>query len=53
MYFNDGEDPWNVEENHIRIFNFDNLDADGAATLGMATAAFLASLTLLASMLLL
>ena len=23
MYFNDGSDPWNVEENHIRVFNFD------------------------------
>ena len=23
MYFNDGEDPWKVEENHIRVFNFD------------------------------
>lgn len=22
MYFNDGADPWNIEENHIRIFDF-------------------------------
>lgn len=24
MYFNDGEDPWKVEENHIRVFNFND-----------------------------
>ena len=24
MYFNDGENPWEREENHIRVFNFDN-----------------------------
>ena len=22
MYFNDGTDPWNIEENHIRVFDF-------------------------------
>ncbi len=33
MYFNDGADPWNVEENHIRVFNFDNLDTSGADSL--------------------
>ncbi len=22
MYFNDGSDPWVVEENHIRVFDF-------------------------------
>ena len=27
MYFNDGSDPWNVEENHIRVFNFDGSGA--------------------------
>ena len=26
MYFNDGSDPWNIEENHIRVFDFSNLD---------------------------
>ncbi len=25
MYFDDGANPWKVEENHIRVFNFDNL----------------------------
>lgn len=40
MYFNDGEDPWNVEENHIRIFNFDNLD-DGVTVAGASLAATL------------
>jgi len=25
MYFNDGTDPWTVEENYHRVFNFDNL----------------------------
>jgi hypothetical protein len=24
MYFNDGTDPWNIEENHIRVFDFEN-----------------------------
>ena len=22
MYFDDGTNPWNVEENHIRVFDF-------------------------------
>lgn len=26
MYFNDGSDPWKVEENHIRVFDFDDLN---------------------------
>ena len=25
MYFNDGADPWNIEENHIRVTNFTKL----------------------------
>ncbi len=29
MYFNDGEDPWNVEEHHITVFNFDDLNGGG------------------------
>jgi len=24
MYFNDGTDPWNIEENHIRVFDFND-----------------------------
>ncbi len=32
MYFNDGADPWNVEENHIRIFNFDDVSDDASIT---------------------
>ena len=24
MYFNDGEDPWTVEENYIKVFDFTN-----------------------------
>lgn len=27
MYFNDGADPWTVEENYHRVFNFDNIGA--------------------------
>ena len=26
MYFNDGEDPWTVEENFIKVFDFNNLN---------------------------
>ncbi|TRY74582.1 hypothetical protein TCAL_04595 [Tigriopus californicus] len=33
MYFNDGEDPWKVEENHIRVFNF-NDESSGANLTG-------------------
>ena len=32
MYFNDGEDPWTVEENFIKVFDFNNLNV-GAALL--------------------
>ena len=32
MYFNDGADPWNVEENHIRVFDFNDDDYNGAGT---------------------
>ena len=31
MYYNDGEDPWTVEENYIKVFDFSNLS--GAPTL--------------------
>uniref|UniRef100_A0A0K2UZJ1 Putative LOC100745505 [Bombus impatiens] n=1 Tax=Lepeophtheirus salmonis TaxID=72036 RepID=A0A0K2UZJ1_LEPSM len=24
MYFNDGSEPWTVEENYVRVFNFDD-----------------------------
>lgn len=24
MYFNDGSNPWEQEENHIRVFNFND-----------------------------
>jgi hypothetical protein len=27
VYFNDGEDPWNIEENHVKVFTFDGLSA--------------------------
>merc|ERR1712027_121613 len=26
MYFDDGSNPWKVEENHIRVFRFDETD---------------------------
>ena len=26
MYFNDGEDPWTIEENFIKVFDFNNLN---------------------------
>ena len=29
MYFNDGEDPWTVEENFIKVFDFNNLNQVG------------------------
>ena len=32
MYFNDGTDPWNVEENHIRVFNFQDSDSSSSAS---------------------
>lgn len=27
MYFNDGSDPWTVEENYIKVFDFNDLDS--------------------------
>jgi len=35
MYFNDGADPWINEENHIRIFNFDD-DAYSLASINVS-----------------
>jgi len=31
MYFNDGSDPWTVEENYIKVFDFANLSGSTAA----------------------
>jgi len=30
MYFNGGTDPWTVEENYHKVFNFDNLGASSS-----------------------
>ena len=40
MYFNDGTDPWTVEENYHRVFNFDNI---GAGTTMKASFSILAT----------
>ena len=32
MYFNDGADPWKVEENHIRVFDFSKDQYNSAST---------------------
>jgi hypothetical protein len=32
MYFNDGADPWKVEENHIRVFDFSQDQYNTAST---------------------
>ena len=32
MYFNDGTDPWRVEENHIRVFDFSKDQYNVAST---------------------
>ena len=32
MYFNDGADPWKVEENHIRVFDFSKDQYNTATT---------------------
>jgi hypothetical protein len=31
MYFNDGSNPWTVDENYIRVFDFSNPDSSGAS----------------------
>jgi hypothetical protein len=30
MYFNDGANPWTVDENYIRVFDFSNPDSNSA-----------------------
>ena len=40
MYFNDGTDPWNVEENHIRVFNFQDSDSSASTTRFVITTLF-------------
>ena len=35
MYFNDGSDPWTVEENYIKVFDFANLSGSTAAWPGI------------------
>jgi hypothetical protein len=32
MYFNDGTNPWDVAENHIRVFDFSGDDNNNAST---------------------
>ena len=32
MYFNDGSDPYNVEDNHIRIFDFSDYSVAASMT---------------------
>lgn len=45
LYFNDGEDPWTVDENYIRVFDFDNLRTkdSGAGTPGAVLSLFVLS----------
>ena len=33
MYFDDGSNPWKVEENHIRVFRFDDTDYSHSSVL--------------------
>ncbi len=44
MYFNDGSDPWMVEENHIRVFDFS--EYSNAATSAQLAVAILFTLAL-------
>ena len=32
MYFNDGTNPWDVAENHIRVFDFSGVENNNAST---------------------
>ena len=37
MYFNDGANPWQVEENHIRVFDFSQRSSSEQQTLNVWT----------------
>jgi len=37
VHFDDGSDPWQVTENHIRVFDFDNLDSKAAVDIGLTS----------------
>ena len=46
MYFDDGSNPWKAEENHIRVFRFDDSDSSHSdallpSVLTLTAAAFL------------
>ena len=52
MYFNDGTNPWDVAENHIRVFDFSGDENNNASTkliLGQGCAFVISSLVLILS----
>ncbi|XP_023330800.1 uncharacterized protein LOC111703156 [Eurytemora carolleeae] len=38
LYFNDGADPWTVDENYIRVFDFDNLETSSSVFYTLSSA---------------